>query len=88
MIQTKAELRKTLEYEREQYFNYMFPTKARRIMGWIKREPIMSIWHWQKASRKADYNSYKVSTKSNLIEKIAYVYFTSKRNRQGEKLGI
>ncbi len=89
MIKSKNELKEVLAYEKKQYFQYMFPSRMRRLMGWIKHEPIMSIWRWQKASRKSDYYHYRVQMcNGGVIEKIAYLYWVARRNRIGEKLGI
>jgi len=88
MVTTINELIEILAYEKEQYYNYMFPTPGRRIMGWIKHEPIMSIWRWQKASRYSDYYHYRIEHNGSFIDKICYVYWISRRNRIGERLGI
>ena len=85
---TKHKLEDTLRYEKEQYFKYMFPTRMRRLMGLIKHEPIMSIWRWQKASRKSDYYHFRVENGGSIFDKIKYIYWISRRNRLGEKLGI
>lgn len=85
---TKTEFEDILRYEKDQYYHYMFPTRMRRVMGWIKHEPIMSIWRWQKASRKSDYYHYRAENGGSLIDKIKYLYWISRRNRIGEKLGI
>lgn len=88
MINTKQKLNAVLKYERKKYFDYMFPTRMRRIMGYIKHEPIMSIWRWQKASRTSDYYHYRVENGGGLLDKILYLYWIGRRNRIGEKLGI
>lgn len=88
MITSRLCLKQVLAYERRQYYSYMFPTRARRIMGWLKHEPIMSIWRWQKASRNSDYYHYKSQNGGNILEKLAYLYWVTKKNRIGEKLGI
>lgn len=88
MITTNKELTEILTYEKGQYFRYMFPTRSRRIMGWIKHEPIMSIWRWQKASRCADFYHYLIDNGGSILDKIRYIYWIRRRNRIGEKLGI
>ena len=88
MITTFTELQDVLAYEKHQYFTYMFPTKWRRIMGYIKHEPIMSIWRWQKASRYSDFYHYRAENEGTIIDKLRYLYWITRRNRLGEKLGI
>lgn len=88
MITSKKELNECIEYEHKQYCQYMFSTKRRRFLGWVKREPIMSIMRWQRYSRKADYYKYRVKNHPTVCEKIAYLFYTAMRNRLGEKIGI
>lgn len=88
MITIRQELKAVLDYERKQYYDYMFPTRMRQIMGHIKHEPIMSIWRWQKASRMSDYYHYRAENIGGLLDKILYLYWIGRRNRIGEKLGI
>lgn len=88
MITTKKELREVLKYEHDNYMRYMFPTHSRRIFGHLKHEPVMSIWRWQKASRKCDYFKYRSYNGGSVFEKLAYLYFVTKRNIIGERLGI
>lgn len=88
MITTKSELKEVLAYERNRYFTYMFPTLRCRLLGYIKHEPIMSIWKWQKAARKSDYYFYKSQNGGNPIDKIRNIYWSARKNRMGEKLGF
>lgn len=92
MITTKRELKEVLLYEKKCYYDYMFPTKFRVFMGWLRHEPIMQIWRWQKASRKADYYHYLCTKKNNaflrLFHTIVYIYYGRKRNIMAERLSI
>lgn len=89
MIRNKHELKEVIDYEYNQYCHYMFPSRRRRFMGYIKHEPIMRIMKWQRLSRKVDYYKYRIeSCNATFIEKIAYMYYITRRNHLGERLGI
>lgn len=88
MITSKNALKEVLEYERNKYFTYMFPTLRCRLLGCIKHEPIMSIWKWQKAARKSDYYFYKSQNGGNLLDKFLNIYWAARKNRMGERLGL
>lgn len=88
MIKTKKDLKQILEYEKKLYSKYMYPTFNRRFWGYIKHEPIIQIWKWQKTSRYSDYYKHKLTNTNNIFFKILYLYYIRKRNKLGLKLGI
>lgn len=88
MITSKTELKAFIKYEDEQYRKYMYPTRSRRFFGNVKSEPVISIMRWQANSRKADYYKYRKSHGGSFVDKIAYLFYTRRRNRLGRKLGI
>lgn len=85
MINTKKELKECIKYERQIYSDYMFPTRLRYFMSFLKREPIRIILHYLVLSRKCDFYNYH---RNGIINKIKYFYYISVRNRIGEKLGL
>ena len=88
-IKSLTELREYIQYESEQYNRYMFASRARRIMAWLKEEPAYEIMNWQIKSRKADYYHYRVkSGEGSLIDKLRYLYFTKRKNHLAKCLGI
>lgn len=79
-----------ISYERSWYCHYMFKTKKRQIMAFIKAEPIQRIMKWQILSRKTDFYNRKVhcARGRNAKNKLLYLYYICRRNRLGEKLGL
>lgn len=88
MITSKQQLKEFIEYEHTQYCAYMYPTFSRHFWGKIKCEPIISIMNWQKTSRKADYYRYRRYNNPTFCELLFYLFYTSLRNRVGQRLGI
>ena len=88
MLTTYSALQETIRYEREQYRQYMFPSRWRRLMGYIKQEPLYLVMKWQEASRKTDYYKYRIDNNPTCIEKLRYLYYVRKRNKLGNRLGI
>lgn len=88
MITNKIELQECINRECVSYGAYMFPTKKRRLMAWLKQEPAYLIMQWQILSRKTDYYKYKVDNNPSLMEKLKYLWYICKRNRSGCKLGL
>ena len=86
---TKEQIKELIAFERDVYFKYMFRTKSRLIMSYIKAEPVRRIMQWQVLSRKTDYY-YQLShgDAATLIDKFLYLYYICLRNRMGEKLGL
>lgn len=87
MINTKERLFSCLKYEKQIYSDYMFNSKARFVMSRIKREPARMIYAYIRYSRHADYYQ---STREGIpfLNSLLYLYFTIKKNRLGEKLGL
>ncbi|MCA0230354.1 MAG: 2,3,4,5-tetrahydropyridine-2,6-carboxylate N-succinyltransferase [Bacteroidetes bacterium] len=85
MMYTKKKLKHYLEYEKQLYSNYMFFGKYRFCISRLKREPVRMIYDFLVYSRKSDY--YKCN-KNMIFEKIAYLYYTIRKNNLGEKLGL
>lgn len=76
-------------YEHVWYSKYMFPSTMRKIMSYIKKEPLRRIMMWQHASRKTDYYYQKIHSKNfNVIHKLLYLFYITRRNSLGEKLGL
>ena len=88
MITSYSVLQETIRYEREQYCRYMFPSRWRLLMGWVKQEPMYLIMKWQVASRKTDYYKYRIDNTPSVIDKVKYLYYIRKRNILGNQLGI
>lgn len=87
MIITKQDLLSCINTELSIYSKYMFDSKSRYFMSRIKREPIRMIYSFLLLSRKSDF--YFFSQKSGgFLNKVLYLYYISKKNRLGEKLGL
>lgn len=84
----KKTLRETILYEKKLYSEYMFPTQARFLLSRLKREPARMIYDYLVISRKTDFYYNQVQHKGGLLNKLFYLFFISKRNRYGEKLGL
>lgn len=87
-ITTKKELNEILDIERGIYSQYMFPTRMRRIMACLKKEPAYVIMVWQSFSRKVDYYKYRIDNNGTFIDKLLYFYNICRRNRIQNKLGL
>ncbi len=85
MITTKKEFEEVIKIEKQIYSQYMFHTKSRYILSRIKREPSRMIYNFLVLSRKTDYY---LKCKNGILNKILYLYYVSKKNRLGEKLGL
>ncbi|MCW3786649.1 poly-gamma-glutamate biosynthesis protein [Plebeiibacterium sediminum] len=88
VITTKKELSSVLKHEKQMYYDYMFQTRSRLFMGWLKHEPIYLILKWQKASRIADYYLYASHHGGNILDKLLYLFYIRKRNIKANRLGI
>lgn len=85
MFDTVKELKKCIKYERYIYSSYMFDTRLRYFMSWLKHEPARRILSFLVVSRKCDfYNKHR----HGVLNKIKYFYYVSRRNRLGEKMGL
>lgn len=74
-----------IKYERELYSSYMFNTRLRYYLSFLKREPARRILSFLVVSRKCDfYNKHRYG----ILNKIKYFYYVCRRNRLGEKLGL
>ena len=60
MIKSKTELNNIISFEKNIYCQYMFQTRLRRIMAFIKREPSWLILKWQMSARFVDYYKYRL----------------------------
>lgn len=85
MSTTKNALKECILYERRLYSEYMFPNRVRYILSRIKREPARMILSFLILSRKVDYYDY-ARTKGCFFNKICYLYYSTMKNRLGEKL--
>lgn len=88
MIKSKTELNNIISFEKSIYYQYMFQTRLRRIMAFIKREPSWLILKWQVSARFVDYYKYRLEHTPNIIEKLKYLYYIRKRNILGARLGL
>ena len=88
MIKSKTELNNIISFEKNIYCQYMFQTRLRRIMAFIKREPSWLILKWQMSARFVDYYKYRLEHTPNFIEKLKYLYYIRKRNNLGARLGL
>lgn len=88
MITSKKQLKETLAFEKKLYEQYMFPTRIRYILSYIKKEPAHRIWIWQRTSRYCDFYHYLLKKRGGFIPKLLYLYFVRKRNSLAEQLGI
>lgn len=87
MNKKNKNLIETIKYEYNVYSKYMFPTKNRYFFSRIKREPVRMIYSFLVVSRKSDYYFYR-KTNGSVVDLIKYIYYVSKKNRLGEKLGF
>lgn len=88
MIKSKKDLHNLIEYEKNSYSNYMFKSKIRKILAYIKEEPAYEIMKWQILSRKTDYYKYRIDNNPSIIEKIMYIYYIKRRNHISKYLGL
>ncbi|MBA4850522.1 2,3,4,5-tetrahydropyridine-2,6-carboxylate N-succinyltransferase [Emticicia sp. BO119] len=88
MIQDKKQLLLCLEYEKILYSKYMFQTKSRYFLSRLKREPIRMIHIFLRLSRKADFYNVRKQKFGNPFYKALYLYYITKKNYLGEKLGL
>ena len=87
MIITKQDLHSCINAELSIYSKYMFDSKSRYFMSRIKREPIRMIYAFLYLSRKSDFYFFS-QKKGGLLNKVLYLFYVSKKNRLGEKLGL
>lgn len=87
MIKTKQDLLKCINLELSIYSQYMFHSSLRYFMSRIKREPIRMIYSFLHLSRKTDFYFLSKNV-GGIINKVMYLYYVSKKNRLGEKLGL
>lgn len=88
MIKTKKELQNVVAAEKQLYYNYMFPTKKRRLMAYFKQEPVWLIMQWQILSRKVDYYKYRINSGATLFERIMYLFLIRRKNILSKELGL
>lgn len=86
-IKSIKDLRSYLDYELQQYRKYMYPSRLSYIWGWLKAENTVQIMRWQRLSRLADYYDYTCHMK-NRLNIIPYLWFTWKKNRLSNRLGL
>ncbi|MFV5693018.1 serine acetyltransferase [Flavobacterium sp. LT1R49] len=87
MIETKKDLLLCIHLELSIYSEYMFDSKSRYFMSRVKREPSRMIYSFLLLSRKTDF--YFLAQKSgSFLTKVLYLFYISKKNRLGEKLGL
>ena len=84
-----SEIKSLIIKERNIYKQYMFPTRIRFLMAWLKCEPTYKIMQWQTLARISDYYHKKSHAHTaSIFSKIAFLWYESKRNRMSLKLGI
>lgn len=81
-------LREIIRYEKKLYCDYMFPTSYRYWFSLFKHEPTRRIWQYQNILRKTEYFFLQKKNKGGIINWITYMYYISRLNRLGERLGI
>lgn len=87
-IQSKEELNEYIDYERQQYLLYMYPTKTKYYLGVLKNENVIKIMRWQRYSRIADYYDYMYHNSKKIIYLVKYVWYSRLRNSRGNQLGL
>lgn len=87
MISNKLLLKEVIRFEKLVYSNYMYDTKWRYFISKIKREPARMIYSFLVISRKSDFYLFKKNN-GGILASLSYLYFVSKKNRLGEKLGF
>ena len=88
MNQIKILHRETLAAEKKFYKAYMFPTFRRYMFSYIKREPTRIILSYQRLLRKSEYYQEMNSIRGGIYFGFLYLYYTLKKNKLGEKLGV
>ena len=85
---SRKDLNDILRYERNAYKAYMFPSRSRWILSWIKKEPTRQIWHCQYLMRKTQYYySLKQGNRNPLVH-LLYLWYISRYNRVSSRLGM
>ena len=87
MITNRRKLRQILSNEFNLYSNDYDFSLQKRLQYKLLLNRRWRIWKWQKMMRKADY--YRHTTEGfSLFNKLAYIFFSYRRNVLGEKLGF
>lgn len=82
-------IKSIIHIEANNYKRYMFPTRMRFILAWLKSEPIYLIMKWQRLARISDYYHEEAHRlDASIWTKLAFLYYESKRNRLSSKLGL
>lgn len=81
MIQSRAELKEYLEWERTLYFG-----KKRKALlaAWLMRAKMYQIWQYQWTLRHAEY--YKM--RSAPWDRVAFIWYHRRKNALGSRLGF
>ena len=83
MIETKQELKETIEYEK---YIYLGKSSKARIKERFTKYRLWSIFQYLKALRRAEY--YFNNKNKNVYFEIMYLFAERKKNKIGNKLGI
>ena len=86
MLETKAELKEFLEYEKKLYMGRMGGGKRNAILRIVKAHPDYYAWKYVKALRIAGY--YYANRNKNVWFSFMYIWMCRKKNKLGRKLGI
>lgn len=81
MIQSRSELKATIEYESRLYFS---SNKEKLRCRALNNTPYR-IFQWQKALRHAEYH---INNKNNIIHYLLWMFWARRKNRLGTLLGI
>lgn len=86
LINSRAELKSILAYEKKIYQNFMGGGKYQAVLRCLKQHPDYYTWKYVKQLRKTGY--YYANRKKNVFYAIAYFWNCRKKNTLGRKLGI
>ena len=81
MLDTKNKLKECLKREKKYYITGK--KRHEQLVEWLVNDPSVRIWKYQKALR---YTEYYFCQKG--IKRLPYLWYRSKRNRLGLKIGF
>ncbi len=86
---TRKKLHEIISFEGKIYSEYMFPSKKKAFLAFLKNEPAMLIWKWQRLSRIVDFYHKRIKKrKASLLDKLKYLLYKSLFQRKSALLGL
>lgn len=86
MINTRKELKETLEYEKKLYWGNNKDSIYQFLLAFLMDHPNYRVWKYNIYLRKAGY--YYVIRKKDIFAAFLFLWYCRKKNRLGRKLGI